>query len=101
MEPFVLLAVRPIPSLGIRAGDHVVWDPAMDSRPSICRPIPNTGAVLLAYEEGALEPLTPCPLPADLALAVGYGPRSPALSEEQTAKASRASSTARQLRLLK
>lgn len=58
MEPFVLRAVRPVPRLGILVGDHVVFDPAAPSLVTRYRAkaVPNPGAVLLAYEEGALEP---------------------------------------------
>jgi hypothetical protein len=58
MEPFVLRAVRPVPRLGIRPGDRVIFDPEAPTlltrwRPS---PIPNLGAALLVWEDGALEP---------------------------------------------
>lgn len=71
MEPFVLIAVADLPRLGIRAGDRVVWEPTDSPYPSLCRDLRNTGAVLLAWELGALQPVTRTPLPADLRAAVG------------------------------
>lgn len=71
MEPFVLRAVRPVPRLGIQTGDRIVWEPEDSHFPTICRDVPNTGAVLFAWESGALVAVTPCPQPADLRAAVG------------------------------
>lgn len=94
MKPFVLLAVRAVPRLGIRVGDRVVWDLAESLFPTVCREIPNTGAVLLAYEEGALEAVTPCPQPAELSAAVGF-------ASSPHVKPSRGGRPSRSLRLLK
>lgn len=59
MEPFVLRAGRPVPHLGILEGDRIVFDPDAEAMVTLWRGIPNVGAVLGAYEEGALKMLTP------------------------------------------
>ena len=75
MDPVVLVAVRSLPTLGIRAGDRVVFDPVASPLPSLCRDIPNVGAVLGAFEAGDLVTLTRPVCPADLRLAVASGGR--------------------------
>lgn len=79
MEPFVLRAVRPVPRLGIQAGDRVIFDPEADAITALWRPIPNTGAALLAWESGALEAVTPPPSPSLFRQTVGLSPARPAL----------------------
>ena len=74
MEPFVLRAARAVPRLGIRAGDYVV---VQDGTPNLNRPIPNAGAVLLAYEDGALELISSPPDPLSLRQAVGLASPAP------------------------
>lgn len=75
MEPFVLRARRAVPRLGIRTNDRIVYDPANPALLTLCRAIPNIGATLLAWEDGAVEPVTPSPSLEELRLAVGYPSR--------------------------
>lgn len=72
MEPFVLRARRPVARLGIQVNDRIVFDPSAPTLLTLCRPIPNVGAALLAWEDGAVEPVTPSPSLEELRLAVGY-----------------------------
>ena len=72
MEPFVLRATRPVPRLGIQINDRIVYDPSNPALLTLCRAIPNVGATLLAWEDGAVEPVTPSPSLEELRLAVGY-----------------------------
>lgn len=74
MDPIVLRAVRPVPRLRIQPGDLVILDPEAPDLLTRWRPksLPNIGAALLAFEDGALE--AECPTPpssADLARVVG------------------------------
>lgn len=85
MEPFVLRAVRPVPRLGIQAGDRVVWQPLDSPFPLLLRDIPNAGAVLYAWKSGALEAVTPSPRPEELRAAVGF----PSLSSSRPRRARR------------
>lgn len=78
MEPFVLRAIRPVPRLGIQAGDRVIFDPEADAITALWRPIPNTGAALLAWESGALEAVTPPPSPSLLRQVAGLSLAQPA-----------------------
>jgi len=78
MEPFVLRATRSVPRLGILAGDRIVFDSDADSILALWRPIPNIGATLLAWEEGALEAITRPPSPSELRQVVGLEPVRPA-----------------------
>jgi len=72
MEPFVLRARRSVPRLGIQVNDRIVYDPSNPALLTLCRAIPNIGATLLAWEDGAVEPVTPSPSLEELRLAVGY-----------------------------
>ena len=76
MEPIVFRAVRDIPELGIGAGDDVIFDASAARLFTPYRRV-DPGAALLQYEMGNLRPLTPAPLPADLAAVVGLPPRPP------------------------
>lgn len=49
-----------LPQMDLRAGDILGYDPADPAEPyTVCRAIsPDPGAVLAAYVDGALEPIT-------------------------------------------
>jgi hypothetical protein len=70
MDPIVFRVVKVVPSLGLEPGDDVVFDPKAPRLFTRLSPV-DPGAALLQYESGAIEPITPAPLPADLARAVG------------------------------
>lgn len=76
-EPFVFRAVRSVPHLGIQLHDRVIFDPEADALVALWRPIPNTGATLLAWEDGALEAITPPPSLSELRQVVGLPPARP------------------------
>lgn len=75
MEPFVFVAEKAVPELGIEAGDVVVVEPGADRPVTVERCLPtNYGLLLLAAESGALRHLTSHqPLDA-LRVAVGHHP---------------------------
>lgn len=64
MEPFVLHAVRDVPTLDIQVGDRLILDPSGPFLLTRWRPapVPNVGAALLALEEGHLASHDPIPL---------------------------------------
>lgn len=71
MEPFVFVAERAVPELGIQAGERVVVRPGTQYPVIVQRDVaPNYGLILLAFEVGELRPLTPTSLDA-LRAAVG------------------------------
>lgn len=85
-EPFVLRAVKPIPSLHLQVDDLVIFDPQAPHLLTRWRPSkgPDVGAALLAFEEGALEAdcATP-PSSAELRRVVGLtSPVSPSLPSQ-------------------
>ena len=62
----VLLAVCDLPALRVRRGDVIRFDPAISALPRLKRgplevDLVNTGAILGAFTDGALRPLTPVP----------------------------------------
>jgi len=73
MDPIVFRVVRAVPELGLEPGDDLVFNPKAPRLFTHCRPI-DPGAALLQYELSSIVPMTPAPLPADLALAVGAVP---------------------------
>lgn len=69
--PIVLFAARDLPEHGIQRGDRIVFSPAHSAYPSVCRDLPNVGAILGAFDRGDLITLTDDVRPADLRAAVG------------------------------
>lgn len=78
MEPFVFVAERAVPELGVQAGERIVVRPGADYPVVVQRDAPpNYGLLLLALEAGDLRPLTPIS-PDALRAAVGMdGPPRP------------------------
>lgn len=77
-EPFVFVAERAVPELGIQEGERVIVRPGTRYPVVVQRDVaPNYGLVLLALETGELRALTPTS-PDALRAAVGMdGPPPP------------------------
>lgn len=72
MDPFVFVARRPVPELGIQVGEVVVVEPGAQRPVTVERALPpNYGLLLLASEAGDLECITPAYHPDVLRAAVG------------------------------
>ncbi len=65
MLPIVFTAPADIPGSPVRAGDSIVFDPVSNRLCTLCQAL-DVGFVLNQYEAGALIPLSPAPLPAEL-----------------------------------
>lgn len=75
MEPYVFVAQRAVPALGIVPGDVLIVEPGAERPVVVERPLPpNYGLILGAAESGALTSLTPHQPLAALAQAVGQHP---------------------------
>lgn len=85
-EPFVLRAIRPLPSLDLQVDDLVIFDPQAPHLLTRWRPSkgPDVGAALLAFEEGGLEAESPTPpSSAELRRVVGSAfPVSPSMPSQ-------------------
>jgi len=79
MNPVVLFARRDLPQHGIRKGDRIVFNPDRSPYPSICRPLPNTAAIIGAFEAGDLIRPSAKVTPEDLRRACGTSDGRPRL----------------------
>lgn len=88
MEPFVYIARRAVPELGIQPGEEVVVEPGSFRPVVVQRQVPtNYGLLLLAAEAGDLKPLTPTDSPLRLRAAVGLDRPPASLSRRRSWRA--------------
>ena len=99
MDPFVFVAERDVPDLGVVAGDHLVVAPWRRDWLAIRREChPNPGRILGLLADGALTNLTP-DRPLDvLAEAVGFEPSPPGPAPQRPRRGRRLPSYLRPLK---